>query len=77
MPDDLTGGLTMQVSRSVRWEESIQLLLRERVDTFIELGSGEVLSGLMKRIEKSAQTCSVQDTDSLKTACQLLQETNI
>jgi [acyl-carrier-protein] S-malonyltransferase len=77
MPDDLTGGLTMQVSRSVRWEESMQFLLRDGVDTFIELGSGEVLSGLMKRIEKSARTCSVQDADSLQNACQLLQETNV
>lgn len=73
MPSDVTGGLTMQVSGSVRWEESMRLLLNEGVDTFVELGSGEVLAGLMKRIEKSAKTISVTDTESLQTACHLLE----
>lgn len=73
--DSLTGGLTMQVSRSVRWEESMQRLLADGVDTFIEFGCGEVLSGLMKRIEKSARTVSVQAPDSLEGALALLAET--
>lgn len=71
--DDLTGGLTMQVSRSVRWEESMQRLLADGIDTFLELGSGDVLSGLMKRIEKTARTLSVQDADSVNVAAVLLQ----
>jgi [acyl-carrier-protein] S-malonyltransferase len=75
LPDDLTGGLTRQVSGSVRWEESMQLLLKDGVDTFIEFGSGEVLCGLMKRIEKSARTASVQDVESLHIACELLAST--
>ena len=74
MPDDVIGGLTMQVSRSVRWEESMQLLLADGVDTFIELGSGDVLSGLMKRIDKNAKTAAVQDPASLEAACILIQE---
>ena len=74
MPDDVVGGLTMQVSRSVRWEESMQLLLAQGFDTFIELGAGEVLSGLMKRIDKSARTASVQDPASLEAACRLIEE---
>ncbi|HLV79377.1 MAG TPA: ACP S-malonyltransferase [Chthonomonadaceae bacterium] len=72
MPDDLTGGLTRQVSGCVRWEESMQMLLQEGVDTFIELGSGDVLTGLMRRMEKSVQALSVQDADSLQAACRLL-----
>lgn len=71
--DDLTGGLTMQVSRSVRWEESMQCLLADGIDTFIEFGSGDVLCGLMRRIEKSARAHSVQDTDSLQAACALFE----
>ena len=71
-PDDLLGGLTMQVSRSVRWEESMQRLLADGFDTFIELGSGDVLSGLMRRIDKSARTISVSDSRSLVVACDLL-----
>jgi [acyl-carrier-protein] S-malonyltransferase len=74
MPDDVVGGLTMQVSRSVRWEESMQRLLSDGVDTFIELGSGDVLSGLMKRMNKSVRVASVQDPDSLEAARGMLAE---
>ncbi|HZT42691.1 MAG TPA: ACP S-malonyltransferase [Chthonomonadaceae bacterium] len=73
MPDDLMGGLTRQVSGSVRWEESMQLLLQDGVDTFIELGCGDVLTGLIRRMDKSVHALSVQDADSLQAACHLLQ----
>ena len=73
LPGDVTGGLTMQVSGSVRWEESMRLLLKEGVDTFVELGSGEVLTGLMKRIDKTAKAISVTDAETLQTACHLLE----
>jgi len=66
MPSDLTGGLTMQVSGAVRWEESMRLLLADGYDTFVELGSGDVLSGLMKRIDKTVATYSVHDADSAR-----------
>lgn len=66
MPSDLTGGLTMQVSGTVRWEESMRLLLNDGCDTFIELGVGDVLSGLMKRIDKTVTIYSVQDADSAR-----------
>lgn len=72
MPDDLLGGLTMQVSRSVRWEESMQLLLSDGYDTFLEFGSGEVLAGLMRRIDKTAKTMSVFDAESLHKTCEAL-----
>ena len=64
-----TKGAALQVSGSVRWEESMLLLLRDGFDTFVELGSGDVLAGLLRRIDKSARTYSVQDADSLQAAC--------
>ena len=72
MPDDLTGGLTRQISGSVLWEQSMQKLLSDGFDTFVELGSGDVLSNLMKRIDKSARAFSVQDAASLEAARELL-----
>ena len=72
MPDDLTGGLTRQVSSSVLWEQSMQKLLADGFDTFIEIGSGDVLTGLMRRIDKSARIISIQDADALDAACDLL-----
>ena len=71
---DFAPYLTMQVSGSVRWEESMRLLLSDGVDTFIELGSGEVLAGLMKRIEKDARVISVQDMAGLEQAASLIEE---
>ena len=71
---DFAPYLTMQVSGSVRWEESMRLLLSDGVDTFIELGSGEVLAGLMKRIEKDARVMSVQDMAGLEQAASLIEE---
>jgi [acyl-carrier-protein] S-malonyltransferase len=72
MPSDLTGGLTMQVSGSVRWEESMQLLIRDGIDTFIELGSGNVLTNLLKRIDSSVRAVAVYDADTLQIACEVL-----
>lgn len=71
---DFPAYLTMQVSGSVRWQESMELLLRDGFDMFIELGSGEVLAGLLKRMDKAARCVSVQDVASLDAAVSLLDE---
>lgn len=71
---DVTPFLTMQVSGSVRWEESMRLLLRDGVTTFVEIGSGDVLSKFFKRIDSTGdvQTQAVQNSDSLEAAVALL-----
>ena len=73
---DFAPYLTMQVSGSVRWEESMRLLLSDGVNTFIELGSGEVLAGLLKRIDREATIVSVKDMASLEEATKLLADSN-
>lgn len=58
--------LVRQVTGAVRWEESIQLLITRGVQTFIEVGPGKVLCGLMRQIDR-AQTClNVEDEASLQ-----------
>jgi [acyl-carrier-protein] S-malonyltransferase len=59
-------GLIRQVSSPVRWQESIERLVAEGVATFVEVGPGEVLSGLVKKIAKGAQILSVRDPESLE-----------
>jgi [acyl-carrier-protein] S-malonyltransferase len=59
-------GLVRQVSCPVRWEESVQELVRQGVDTFVEVGPGQVLSGLVKKIEKGARVLNVEDPASLE-----------
>jgi len=73
---DFAPFLTMQVSGSVRWEESMRLLLSDGVDTFIELGAGEVLAGLLRRFDREARIVSVQDMASLEEASLLLSDSD-
>ena len=54
-----------QVSMPVRWEESMRALLDEGVNTFVEVGPGRVLTGLMRQIERSVASFNVEDEKSL------------
>jgi len=60
--------LKRQVSRSVRWQESVQWMIGEGVNTFVELGPGKILSGLVRAADKSAITFNVEDEKSLENA---------
>ncbi len=61
-------GLVRQVASPVRWQESVELLGRLGVTTFVEVGPGSVLSGLVKRILKGVRTLSVDAPESLESA---------
>lgn len=63
---DVRDGLVRQVSSPVRWQESVEALAAEGITTFVEVGPGEVLSGLVKKIVKGATVLSVQDPESLE-----------
>jgi [acyl-carrier-protein] S-malonyltransferase len=58
--------LVSQVCAPVRWVQSVEELSRLGVGTFIEIGPGKVLSGLVKRISKEPVTCNVEDVAGLK-----------
>lgn len=60
-PDEIRTRLVEQVTGAVRWRESIQWLRAEGVTTFVEIGAGKVLSGLVKRIAKDAEAISIGD----------------
>jgi [acyl-carrier-protein] S-malonyltransferase len=60
--------LVRQVSSPVRWLESIELLISEGVDTFVEVGPGKVLTGLMRQISREVKSFNVEDVTSLKNA---------
>jgi [acyl-carrier-protein] S-malonyltransferase len=63
---DARDSLVRQVSSPVRWLESVQLLIKEGVDTFVEVGPGKVLSGLMRQISREVKCFNVEDAASLK-----------
>ena len=58
--------LKRQVSRPVRWHESIQRLLDEGVRTFVEVGPGKILLGLIRSIDKSATMLNAEDEKSVE-----------
>ena len=65
--DEAREALIRQVTMAVRWEESMRLLIDEGVDTFVEVGPGRVLVGLLRQIERSVGALNVEDEKSLAT----------
>ncbi len=63
--DEARDGLVRQVSASVLWQPSVERLVKEGVETFVEVGPGTVLTGLVRKIAKGARTFNVDDPSSL------------
>ncbi|HET7579599.1 MAG TPA: ACP S-malonyltransferase [Bacillales bacterium] len=60
--------LLAQLYSPVRWEETVRKLLDLGVDTFLEIGPGNVLCGLVKRVHRRAKAFPIQDPESLEKA---------
>ena len=58
--------LIRQVSSPVRWEDGVKRLIAEGVTTFVELGPGKVLSGLIRQIDRGVALFHVEDASSLE-----------
>lgn len=58
--------LIRQVYNPVRWEESVRFLLQAGIKTFVEIGPGKVLSGLIKKISRDALVFNIEDKSSLE-----------
>jgi [acyl-carrier-protein] S-malonyltransferase len=64
--------LTRQVSSPVRWLETVQNLAVEGVTTFVEIGAGRVLLGLVRHINKDVRGLNVENTESLRSTLESL-----
>jgi [acyl-carrier-protein] S-malonyltransferase len=64
--------LVRQVSSPVRWLESVQLLIREGAERFVEVGPGKVLCGLVRQIERAASCVTTGDAAGLQAAKEAL-----
>lgn len=64
--EDIQESLLKQVYSSVLWEDSIREMVEQGVRTFIEIGSGKVLSGLIKKIDRHVNVYSIHDASSLE-----------
>ncbi|HJS59640.1 MAG TPA: ACP S-malonyltransferase [Vicinamibacteria bacterium] len=64
--EDCRDGLLRQVVGAVLWQDLVEQMARDGFDTFVEVGPGSVLSGLVKKIAKGARVLNVEDRDSLE-----------
>jgi [acyl-carrier-protein] S-malonyltransferase len=62
---ELKPSLLRQISSSLYWDDSINRMTEQGYDTFIEIGPGKVLSGLVKRIARDAKVMNVEDQKSM------------
>jgi len=72
-PDEIRRRLVEQVTGTVRWRECVEAMGAAGVTTFVEVGSGKVLAGLVKRILKDATAQSVGTPPDIEAAWSLLQ----
>lgn len=63
--DAARDALTRQVASTVRWQESVELLLANGVERFVEVGPGKVLTGLLRQIKREVRGSNVEDSASL------------
>lgn len=69
----ITTLLEQQVCAPVLWEDSVKKLIELGVDTFVEIGSGSVLTGLIKKIDRNVTTVTINSLESLQAFTQASQ----
>ena len=57
--------LIKQIESRVRWRESVNYMIKNKINKFIEIGPGKILSGLIKRIDKNVTTSSVNNEEDI------------
>lgn len=67
-PSEVREGLIRQVDAPVLWSETIRRMIGDGFDTFIEVGTGQVLSGLVRRIDRAMTTYAAGTTESIDKA---------
>ncbi|MBV6712881.1 ACP S-malonyltransferase [Paenibacillus chitinolyticus] len=63
-PDEIRDLLVRQVYSPVLWEDTVAWLIEQGVDTFVEIGSGTVLAGLIKKVSRSVKVVSVNNLEA-------------
>lgn len=58
--------LRLQLTEAVRWTETVRAMMSAGVSTFVEIGSKDVLTGLIRRIDRGAKTVTVNDAEAVR-----------
>lgn len=70
--DNIRTLLEKQVSSSVRWQQSVEKMIEDGVDLFVEIGPGKTLSGFMRKINKEVKCVNIDKLADLETALEVL-----
>ena len=63
--EDVRPLLEKQVSSSVRWQQSVEAMLQDGVDTFIEIGPGKTLAGFMRKITRDVKVINIEKLEDI------------
>lgn len=64
--DEVKPLLEKQVSSSVRWQQSVEAMLADGVDTFVEIGPGKTLAGFMKKIDRTVKVLNIEKLEDVE-----------
>jgi [acyl-carrier-protein] S-malonyltransferase len=70
--EDIKSILVQQVYSSVKWQQSVEKMIANGVDTFVEIGPGRTLSGFIKKIDRSKKVFNVENSDDIKVLVEAL-----
>jgi [acyl-carrier-protein] S-malonyltransferase len=65
-PTDIKDELIAQITHCVQWQKSIEYMLAQGINTFIEMGPGRVLTGCVRRISREAKIFNISDLKTVK-----------
>ena len=65
-PDQVKNLLVNQVSSSVRWQQCVEQMINDGVDTFIEIGPGKTLTGFLKKINRNVKALHIEKIEDLE-----------
>lgn len=70
--EDVKELLQKQVSSSVKWQQSVELMIADGVDTFVEIGPGKTLSNFVKKINRDMKVCNIDKLEDLDKAVAMI-----
>ena len=70
----IEGLLVAQVSGSVRWQQSVETMIREGVDTFVEIGPGKTLTGFLRKIDRNVKSYHIGSWEEAVSVCEELNQ---
>ena len=66
--------LVKQVSSSVKWQQCVEKMIAEGIDTFVEIGPGKTLSGFMRKINRNVTVMNIQNVEDFKKAVEFFEQ---